>query len=63
MYRNVEFGGIDVYQARKRELFQRHIFIMLYIGSYPPGARYMYLNFLRVDSEDGDQTEMKFYCS
>ena len=30
---------------------------------YLPGARYMYLNFLRVDSKDGDQTEAKFCCS
>ena len=27
---------------------------LLYIGSYPPGARYMYLNFLRVDSKNGN---------
>ena len=29
----------------------------------PAGARYMYLNFLRVDSKDVVQTEAKFCCS
>ena len=43
-------------------LFQRHVCIMLYIRSYLPGARYMYLNFLRVDSKDGNQTEANFCC-
>ena len=44
-------------------LFQWHVCIKFYIRSYLPGARYMYLNFLRVDSKDGDQTGAKFCCS
>ena len=47
----------------KKELFQRHVCIMLYIRSCLPGARYMYLNFVLVDSKDGDQTEAKYCCS
>ena len=31
--------------------------------NYPPGARCLYLNFLRVDSKNGHSTEMEFCCS